>query len=138
MEPSDDNILYTPKIESKKRVRELITYYEERILPKRASCNDISFDQEIEIVHIRPVRASVDSYHAPVEINDDYMEAPMAKSIKADENATPLSSKKPKQKKPKSSTVANTRRMFVIHEIISTEKAYVDNLSNVHKVCSIL
>lgn len=127
MEPTDDYIIHFPLQESKKRVRDLITYYEERILPKRESQLDLPLEQTMT------TRKSSPSLISEIQ-EEDYMKAPEPKILKSQEHESTFISKKSKHKKSKSSTSANSRRMFVIHEILSTEKTYVDNLATIQKV----
>lgn len=115
MEPTDDNILYEPIHNIKKRVRDLISFYEDNFLATK-----------IEKTNKEDVNSSP---------TDEVIE-PVRKKIKKSEDDNVYTPKKSnKIKKNKSDNASSAKRLLIIHEIISTEKAYTQNLTLVQNVC---
>lgn len=118
MEPTDDNLLYEPIHRIKKRVRDLISFYEDNYFSQTK--HEKSNEQEAR----------------PIPTVDECIEPARKKKKRFDDlenNSTPK--RVSKSKKQKSDNAASAKRLLIIHEIISTEKAYTQNLSLVQKVC---
>lgn len=134
---SSEEQFVTPK--TKKRVRQLITFYEEIGTPGRPS-NDGTAEQVAPSVDETPSKKP--------KLKEDYVEAvalieqTLTASAGAiiDETQTP--SKKEsrsarKSRRLKEATLAKySKRIFCATEVLSTERSYVDGLQHLHKVRS--
>lgn len=129
---SSEDQLVTPK--TKKRVRQLITFYEEIGTPGRTN-NGASGEQPVPEVDETPSKkAKLREEFANVA---GQLEHVLSTEGAANENETPKKESRSarKSRRMKEATLAKySKRMFCATEVLSTERSYVEGLQHLHKV----
>jgi len=131
---SSESVLSTPK--TKKRVPVLVAFYEEIGTPgrsaKRAEPETPSHDLEPTPSKKRKLK---ESEYGAVEEKMEVVEAvpaqePMEEASKPKESRSARKSRRMKE----SALAKYSKRVFCANEILSTERTYVEVLTNMHKV----